>query len=305
MAALADIYEALSYIPDGRPDLKLDLTGQIESWTTETSTGVVSHRVLRRSGAIHQQPLIPPRRFVWKGVILGPNAKQTYVQMVDIIRAYPLGIAIHPRFSSVQVALEVMSDSETPGEGINTIEYELRMEESGLRDAPKPSAAALSGSAVSRSAQLVVRAAADAPTWSSQATQLQASALGFAAVVTQSASSAAGLLDLQASLRTVRASLDALAPAPYFVRVDATQVFADCLASFNRILAGRPAIVVHTVSGATMLPRLCAALYGGKIGRQVATEIRALNPPIPVLIPSGFSLLLPDVDSSRRSLTTL
>lgn len=303
--ALADIYEALSYIPDGRPDLKLDMTGEIENWSTETSTGVVSHRVLRRSGAVHQQPLIPPRRFTWKGVLIGGDVKNRYRALSDTIRAFPFGIVIHPRLSSLQVAVEVMSDREAPGEALDCIEYELRMEESGLRDPPKPSPAALSGAAISRADALIVRAAADAPTWSSQAGQLRTSALGFSAMVAQSASSAAGLLDLQASLRTVRAALESLAPAPYFLRVEATQVFADCLASYNRILAGRPPIVVHTVTGAVTLPRLCAALFGGKVGRQVMPDIRALNPPIPVLLSPGLTLLIPDVDSAKRSSPTL
>lgn len=301
--ALEDIYAAAAYIPEDRSDLRLDLDGHIEAWTDEMPTGIVGHRILRRAGAIHQQPLLPPRKFVFRGVLLGKDVQQRYLDLADILRAHPIGLFIHPRFSSLQAAVEMLGGDETPSEGIDCVNYQLRIEETGLRDPPRPSSTARAQSAISRSEDLVTLAEEEHPAYMPQAEAVQLGTQGFSQILGQ-VTSAAALLDLQASLRNLRSLVGDLAGAPYPLRVQAQLVLGDAILGYNEVLGTRP-VVTRTIAQATILPRLCAALYGARLAPAMAEEIRGLNRLPPMLIPAGTELLLPDPAAARRGLPTL
>lgn len=303
--AAADNYDPMLYRPDGRPDIELDLKGEVEVWSDEFQTGIVSHKVLRRAGAIHQQPLIPARKFTIRGVILGDSVRERYRRLVDVIRAYPVGQLVHPRFGALQVAIEMGSADENPGDGINTIDYQLRCEESGLRDAPKPSSSGLTVAATERATALKSTVATEAPTFTQQAAALEVASIGFSNTVASATGSAAAISGMQASLRNVTEAVSRFAEAPYVVRSEAVLVLSDCISAFNSAIAGRPPIVRHVVQAEVLLPRLCADLYGSRAARAAAADIRAINPPLPAFLVPGSVVLLPDPASARRSIPTL
>jgi hypothetical protein len=236
--------------------------------------------------------------------MLGKNVTERYQQLRDVIRAYPLGFFVHPRFGWIEAAVEVLSAEETPGDGINCINYQLRVEESGLRDAPRPSAVSYAQTANTRASSLVDRATSDAPNFLTQVLAVQRAAQGFGQILGQ-VTNAAKLVDLQAALRNLQSTSGALDGAPYFLRVDAAVIFGTAIQGYTRALASGPPIVRRQVAHTTILPRLCASLYGGKLALTMADEIRGLNRLPPLLIPAGFELLLRDPDAARKSFSTL
>lgn len=291
--ALTDKYSAASYIPDGRSDLQIELYLSVEGWDDENPTGVVRHQVLRRAGAIHQQPVIPPRAFVLRGAILGDNVRTRYVQFSDVVRAYPFGLLIHPRFSSMYVALLNLKATENPGDAIDVVEFTLTCEETGLRDRPRPTPSALAAQANTRADDLVSTAQRDFPDWLTTAQTVQARAQVFGAVMEQ-ASSVASLLDLQASLGGVRTAVDAMQTAPQPLRSKSIVVFGVAIDAYNRAIADKPAVIDRPLPAAMLLPVFCADKYGAAYARAMAKEIRALNPSLPPVIPAGYRLLYPD-----------
>lgn len=295
--ALTELYSAATYVPDGRSDLQIELFGTVEAWEDESQTGVVRHQVLRRAGALHQQPVIPPRAFVFRGVILGDNVRTRYVALSDTVRAYPFGLLVHPRFSSIPVAVLHVKSSENPGDAIDCIDYTLSCEETGLRDRPRPSPSALAQQANSRGDGLVSTAQRDFPAWLPQAQAAQTAIQVFGAVLQQTIP--ATVTELQAGLGGIKRAVDALATSPQPLRSQAIVAYGVAIDSYNRALAERPAVLDRPIAASIMLARFCADKYPGN-ARAMAEEIRKLNPFLPPVIPAGYRLLYPDPQAVTR-----
>ena len=142
-----------------------------------------------------------------------------YNRIVDVILEQPEGKITHPRFGTRDVVIEEIGASETPGDAIDTIEFTIKVSETGLTDAPSPAAAAKGQSSTVQAQATVVKA-----TSLGQSAVIITAATGVSTradsllVALQAAETGTGtLLDVDASLAALNDSvlfLDGLGPHP-------------------------------------------------------------------------------------------
>jgi prophage DNA circulation protein len=121
---------------------RLEMFGEMLSWSDEVKTGLVEKQVVRRQGALHQKMGAPPRKFGAKCVIMGQNVTARYRRLCDVVQAQPEGRVTHPRWGNFRAVVESVSASETPSENTNLIEVSINFAETGLHDPPKPAPSA-------------------------------------------------------------------------------------------------------------------------------------------------------------------
>jgi len=63
---------------------RLELFGEMLSWSDEVKTGVVEKQVVRRAGALHQKMGAPPRKFSAKCVIIGGDVTARYRRLGEV-----------------------------------------------------------------------------------------------------------------------------------------------------------------------------------------------------------------------------
>ena len=278
----------------------LELFGELLNWTDTHESGLAEHRILQRSGALHQDVGAPPKKFEFHCVLQGKNVNARYKRMVATFDASPFGQIIHPRLGIKQAAQKTLSSQEDPSQEIDTIRYTISFVEDGLRKVPTESPGALASGAAEKVAALLA----------SSPMALQPAAMTLSAKVTSFQTSASAQnpspLDLQHALDDVKKSTAAYEKLvdtrgeSYYLKAQARLVQLGCIQSYNAVLAGRPPIIERTVRATMSLPHLCAALYGGRHAKEQMAEIYRLNRiPRPWAIAPGTRLLLPDPDKVK------
>lgn len=290
-----EVFQFLSELGD-----TLELYGELLNWTDTHESGLAEHRILQRSGALHQDVGAPPKRWDFHCVMQGANVNARYKRMVAIFDASPFGQIIHPRLGVKQAAQKTLSTQEDPSQEIDTIRYTLSFVEDGLRKVPTESPGALASGAAEKVAALI----------SASPMALKPAAMTLSAKVTAFQTSASAQnpspLDLAQALQEVKQATETYSALvdtrreSYYLKATASLARLGCIASYNAVLAGRPPIIERTLRGTISLPHLCAALYGGRHAKEQQTEIYRLNRiPRPWAIPPGTRLLLPDPDKVK------
>lgn len=276
---------------------KLELMGVLESWDDELPTGMAEHLILKRAGALHQDQGRPPRKFAFKVTLLGADCRARYNEIAAAIDEQPSGQLVHPRLGIMPAVCDGITAQESPGNELDAIALTLRFKEDGLRGPLTPSPTGSAQAAADAAAQTVTAAATAPPAVQAQAARFQ-DAVGH---VQQVAADVQGggrtVLDLNAAVVALRASLDGLSPRieHYRVRATATIAYGHALDAYNAVIAGRPPIVPYRVPGRMSVARLAASLYPGKFARAQAAEILALNAiPVPYNLEPGTVVLLSD-----------
>lgn len=273
----------------------LDLFGELLNWSDTHESGLAEHRILQRSGALHQDVGSPPKKWDFHCVMQGRDVNARYKRMVAIFDASPFGQLIHPRLGNRDAAYKNISAQEDPSQEIDTIRYTLSCVEDGLRKLPSESPQALASGAAEKAAALVT----------ASPMALQPAAMNISAKVgsfqTTAAQQNPSPIELQHALEGVSGSTsayEALAASrgePYRLVAQARLVRLGCLQAYNAVLAGRPPIIERTVRGMISIGHLCAALYGGVHYRAQLEELQRLNRlPRPWAIAPGTRILLPD-----------
>jgi len=290
---------------------RLDLFGYLIGWSDAVKTGVVEKLVVKRIGAIHQRVGAPPRKFEFRCVITPTNQKTTtitridvnamYNRIVDVILEQPEGKITHPRFGTKDVVIEEIGASETPGDAIDTIEFTIKVSETGLTDAPSPAAAAKG-----QSSTVQAQATVDKATSLGQSAAIVTAATRVSTradsllVALQAAETGTGtLLDVDASLAALNDSvlfLDGLGPHPE-VRRGAYLTLALALQARNSFITGKPQIVRRRIDTPVSLSGYMQELYGARASTEVLVTERLNRIRTPHLIPVGTWLLLTDPDA--------
>lgn len=274
---------------------RLELFGELVSWSDETRTGVVEKQVVRRQGALHQKMGAPPRKFSAKCVMRGANVTTQYRRLCDVVQAQPEGRVTHPRWGNFRAVVESVSASESPSENTNLIEYSINFSETGLHD-PKPAPSAKAQTAAAHAQTSASTSAASGGGVAVAGAALQNAAGGFLVAISAAESGLGTIGDVTASFAAMSAqagALDALA-APKDVRRAAALALSSALQAQQRYLAGRPPLVTYTVPATTSLSALCQSLYGRR-ANDARDEILRNNRILrPFRITAGTSLLISD-----------
>ncbi len=275
---------------------RLELYGELVSWSDDVKTGIVEKQVVRRAGALHQKMGAPPRKFGAKCVIMGQNVTARYRRLCDVVQAQPEGRVTHPRWGNFRAVVDGVSASETPSENTNLIEYSISFVETGLHDPPKPAPSAKAQTAAAHAQTSASTSAASGGGVAVVGAALQNAAGGFLVAISQAESGLGTIGDVQASYAAMSAqavALDAL-QAPKEARRAAALSISSALQAQQRYLAGRPPLVIYTVPATTSLTALCQSLYGSRSNDARAEILRNNRIIRPFRIPAGTVLLISD-----------
>ena len=275
---------------------RLELFGEMVSWSDEVRTGIVEKQVVRRAGALHQKMGAPPRKFGAKCVIMGQDVTARYRRLCDVVQAQPEGRVTHPRWGNFRAVVESVSASETPGDGTNIIEYSISFVETGLHDPPKPAPSAKAQTAAAYAQTSASTSAASGGGVAVAGAALQNASGGFLVAISAAESGLGTIGDVQASYAAMSAQagvLDALS-APKDVRRAAALALSSALQAQQRYLAGRPPLITYTVPSATSLTALCQSLFGSRANDARAEILHNNRILRPFRITAGTVLLISD-----------
>lgn len=275
---------------------RLELYGELVSWSDDVKTGIVEKQVVRRQGALHQKMGAPPRKFSAKCLMRGGDVTARYRRLCDVVQAQPEGRVTHPRWGNFRAVVDVVSASETPSENTNLIEYSISFVETGLHDPPKPAPSAKAQTAATHAQTSASTSAASGGGIAVAGAALQNASGGFLVAISQAESGLGTIGDVTASYAAMSAqavALDALA-APKDVRRAAALALSSALQAQQRYLAGRSPLVTYIVPATTSLTALCQSLYGSRANDARAEIQRNNRIPRPFRIPAGTALLISD-----------
>lgn len=275
---------------------RLELYGELVSWSDDVKTGIVEKQVVRRQGALHQKMGAPPRKFSAKCLMRGGDVSARYRRLCDVVQAQPEGRVTHPRWGNFRAVVDVVSASETPSENTNLIVYSISFVETGLHDPPKPAPSAKAQTAATHAQTSASTSAASGGGVAVAGVALQNASGGFLVAISQAESGLGTIGDVTASYAAMSAqavALDALA-APKDVRRAAALALSSALQAQQRYLAGRSPLVTYIVPATTSLTALCQSLYGSRANDARAEIQRNNRIPRPFRIPAGTALLISD-----------
>lgn len=298
--------EAFEFLTAG--GLRLELFGETVGWQDEIPTGIIEHRVVQRTGALHQDVGAPPRKFTFNCVVYGPSVQGRWRSIVGAIRGAPRGTLIHPRHGHLSAVCEGLSSKEDPGSAIDTIEFSIKFAETGLREPSEPSASASAQAASASAATMQGRAARYPVSVQQGAARVAGDVSRFVATVAAVSIKSASVFGLLGELRTLRASTDALLAAlpnvgDAALRGEAALAYARCLAAYNAVRARLPPVVTYRVPSTVSLSALAARLYGGRYASEQIEILKQLNfLRAPHAIPTGTLLQIYSPDAVRGRL---
>lgn len=274
----------------------LELYGAVSNWTTESKPGLASFGILKRAGALHQVTGTEPRRFVYNCTMQGADVSARFRRLLTVLEADPFGRLVDPRLGSTDAVWEGIQASEDAGEALDLIAFSIRFTETGLRDAPRPTPTAQAQAAQAQAAVAQTESAPSGGAIAAAGAEVYARTSGLLLAMSQAVTGLGSLLDVDASIDALFAAqqtLDALG-APQPARNAAVRALASALQARNSFLAGRPALITHTVLRTTSLSALAQQLYGSR-GLAAEAEIRRLNRiRRSISIPAGTKLLISD-----------
>lgn len=279
---------------------RLPLDGTLKNWSDDHGQDIATHKILKRSGAIHQVPGNPPPLFNFDCVLLGFQITRRYRLITDALDASPMGQLTHPRLGSFRAVCKGLKAKEDPGSEIDVIMFTIVFERSGLRQVQALSAPGEAAAAAWTVANALDKVTFRLPRVLKTVTTLQSYVGVFGEQVAALSSGAAVVPIVSAALAQVQAQAQTVAqeigqdPVNYdlvsLVRLSAGQ----CLASYNVAVANRPPVVTRTVPGVMGLGRFCQLLYRGR-ARELQPEVEILNRIArPHALPDRSVLLVPD-----------
>ena len=77
--------------------VRLPFDEVLKNWSDDHGQDIASHKILKRSGVIHQVPGNPPPMFVFDCVFIGKDVTARYRATTEALDASPLGQLVHPR----------------------------------------------------------------------------------------------------------------------------------------------------------------------------------------------------------------
>ncbi len=289
-----------------RAGYSMGLAGELLGWAHEVQQDLVSHKILKRAGTLHQNQKRAPRHFVYRVLLSGDDATDRYVEMERQTGLEPFGELVDPRFGRVGAVCESIKAQEDLDETINTLTLEIAFTESGLREIPKQSAAGAAQGAGESAAQLVA-AVASISALVAPAAAVSLAVEGFQVQVGLLGEGTLTAAALEGSLGAVQRSVEGLVAVAgsdlrrYNATALARLTFARCLSAYNLATSQRAPLVLRRVPGRISLSRWCAALVGGARARAYEAEVSRLNRiATPWGLPPGSRWLIPDPDTVVR-----
>ena len=290
--------QAFEFITD--KGVRLPFDGVAKNWSDDHGQDIASHKILKRSGVIHQVPGNPPPMFTFDCVFLGANVTTRYRDTTEALDASPLGQLVHPRLGMMRAANKGMKAKEDPGAEIDVILFTIMFERSGLRPVQSLSAQGHAVAATQTAQSLTPAVSARAPQALAKVVTLQSYVGVFEQQIAALVSGDSVVATLRAALTQVQAQAELVAgtigqnPVLYDMVGLARLAAGQCLASYNVAVQNRPPVVTRTVQGTMGLGRFCQILYGS-LAREQQAEIELLNRIArPYSLPDQLTLLVPD-----------
>lgn len=317
-----------------RAGILLPFEGTLMAWSGEHEHRVNEHAILGQSGAIHQSNAQGPARYTFQLLVLDDDrgsAKDKYATTESVLAGDPFALLTHPRLGRRRVIFNDLKVSEDQDGQINGLSADLRLTETGLREAQPQVAAITSRAAVGAGTELLGRLATlvsrinnltppsisdltalsplqDVPgpvtAILAQAANLYAAVNAFDALAgnpeTDQYTLAAQLVqvglaaDSFASGAAVALGSGSVAAYPLISR--ARMVYGQALAAYRLAAQSGVPIIPRRVPGRMSLARWCASLYGGG-ARAIEESIRRINQgriPNPYALTPGIDYLIPD-----------
>ncbi len=287
---------------------RLDLSDVLVSWTGSAPTGVVEKLVVKRIGAIHLRVGAPPRKFEFHCVAtkdrlqtLGSNLTARWRRLREVILQEPEGEVVHPRDGAFHAVVELITDTENPGDEVETINFTLKVSESGLREAPKPSPSAKAAAAAAAGASVSTQTASSSSGTVAAGLAFATSCSGFLVAMQAAETGLGTLLDADASLTAVSTALNSLAlttDSPREAIRSAYIALGEAIEARNAFMAGHPPLKFITLTETVGLSAFCRDKFASSIFTTPAAaraEILRLNRIAkPHAMPAGLRLLMSD-----------
>lgn len=271
---------------------RLDLLGSCVSFSDTTDMGIVAKSIVRRDGAIHQRVGAAPQKYEFRCSIVGADCKARYLRIVSVAKSNPEGLLVHPWFGSQRAVVKSISATTSSGDARDTIEFTISFEESGIKDAPKPSPAALARTASTQGALVSSLSAGSIAAIQAQGVAVSRASAGVLSAIQDADAGLGTVLDVDASLGALTSAVRVYA-GPQAARRAAAVCLSHALQARARFAAKRP-LIGHTVAASTSLGVLCQRLYGGAALTAKAEILRINRLATPYNVPAGTALLIPD-----------
>lgn len=312
---------------------ELSLQGALLSWNDSFGTRYGKFEYLKVDGAAHEPIGARAGTFSFKCIYTGSESSANYRKLVNTLRQQPRGKLYHPILGQIDAVYIDLKASVDPPQTIDFIEFSLDFEEDQIdqlfssdsqrAQGPDFYAGQITAYEVSLDnsmgqifpADVVYDTANPAFTASAVFNQIIFIARGaqetFVSLVNKfSAAALLSALDLipnpqlkpllgniQTSLQEFEAKLRATGRTDaelYPAFTNARQMYSNCIALYNSLLAQKPPIVNYVVPGPLSLVQLCVKIYGADASTNLPF-LQKLNPFLKSasLIATGTKLLIP------------
>lgn len=271
---------------------RLDLLGACVSFSDTIDMGIVAKSIVRKDGALHMRVGAAPQKYEFRCSIVGADCKARYLRIVTVCKSNPEGLLVHPWFGSQRAAVKSISATTSSGDARDTIEFTISFEESGVKDAAKPSPAALARTASTQGALVSSLSAGSTAAIQAQGVAISRASAGVLSAIQDADAGLGTVLDVDASLNTLTSAVRVYA-GPQAARRAAAVCLSHALQARARFAAKRP-LIGHTVANATSLGVLAQRLYGGAAVTAKAEILRINRLATPYNVPAGTVLLIPD-----------
>lgn len=270
---------------------RLDLLGSCVSFSDTIDMGIVSKQIVLRDGAIHQRVGAAPQKYEFRCSIVGADCKARYLRIVTICKSNPEGLLSHPWFGSQRAVVKSISATTASGDARDTIEFTVSFEESGIKDAPKPSPAALARTASTQGALVSSLSAGSTAAIQAQGVAISRASAGVLSAIQDADAGLGTVLDVDASLGALTSAVRVYA-GPQAAKRAAAVCLSHALQARARFAAKRP-LVKHTITSAISLGVLVQDLYGGGAAAAKAEILRINRLATPFNVPAGTVLQIP------------
>lgn len=324
--AIADIYKAFTFTPNGKAALLLN--GALEAYDHNISVRLASFEYLKRNGAEVEPMGAAQGKYSYRCTFLGPaplsqggpqlTPGSRYQQLVAALLEQPRGILNDPRLGKIQAAFAGLRSSETPQRAVDVVDFTLDFVQDSVDVAlaaetqivPQQQGGKVLTTSAIYTAAIAARYASETNgllqlVVSSTASYTDTAAAFVTAAVTASQNAQQNLA-LATQLGNVAAQLNAnlaaLAATTAFTltsdvlltpfRVQAREIYAGCIRLYYAVRAQLPPIVRYTVPATMPLGVLALRLYGADARRRQPEMLLLNRIPNPFAVPRGFEMII-------------
>lgn len=108
------------------------LNGFAESWDDDIPINLAEYRPLKRNGATQESMGAGARIHSFRCTFGGPDCTRRLQQLVSTVLTDPLGLLVHPRLGSINVACAGIKLRENPAAAVDVVEFTIDFRENQI-----------------------------------------------------------------------------------------------------------------------------------------------------------------------------